>query len=632
MAIRQKTVEYVFQSEHTQVASAATQALSGITLYVPETGSRAFKSVALVLFARDDQGAAATLSDITVGLSLGAAAPQSYSAASFGATGEAQSWHFLWDVTGYFAANFGTGTSQTCGLTVTPTGPAINYYTAKLVITYEFQDSAATTRLKTVRIPIQSHQGTLPTALTTLGTGNGVANVPALDTYLPEAGKVYRQKWFEMEAQTAGFDSSTFSLRLALDAEAEVIEPGHNQTMATGLLHRRVWVRDDMDPATTHEFKVRASATNKFPNLGAFLCVTYEYNHSTTTTVMNSVIVPMDNPTAYFGSTGDQQRLEGELWVEEPGTITIKDSAAIVRYHPNGTGTITMRAGAQADKTYSGQTASSTCGGTQIVHRLDTDGSGITLARGRNTFSIDLEAVTPQNTNGFVGAAAIVNYTSGKASAGADAHNKSVFQVGQERQNTSNIRHNPVTPYKPANEASAFLQGVAVEMNWQINRTDFGMTLSVERQAGEGPGAGFLPVGSWHMTTDNELVNEPMWVGCRGQFRRYAGDPDPARVDYWAARDWRLEATGNPGVWYGLWATYHCLTFTVSGTVNGYSSTGAGIAVRLHDATTGELRLSGTTTTGGAYSLTWYDSARQVYVDARQDDTRVGRSPNGNAT
>jgi hypothetical protein len=48
----------------------------------------------------------------------------------------------------------------------------------------------------------------------------------------------------------------------------------------------------------------------------------------------------------------------------------------------------------------------------------------------------------------------------------------------------------------------------------------------------------------------------------------------------------------------------------------------------LHDATTGEKLLTTTTTSGGNYSFTWYDNVSNVFVEAYQDATHVGRSSN----
>lgn len=112
----------------------------------------------------------------------------------------------------------------------------------------------------------------------------------------------------------------------------------------------------------------------------------------------------------------------------------------------------------------------------------------------------------------------------------------------------------------------------------------------------------------------------------RKNWQRWPGDPDPDRADIETARDWRLGESQAWAAW-GLWATWHAHSFTVSGTVSGYlDADGAGLTVNIHRVSDGELVKSVTTTSGGAFTTTWGDDVDELYVEVYEDATHVGRS------
>jgi hypothetical protein len=73
--------------------------------------------------------------------------------------------------------------------------------------------------------------------------------------------------------------------------------------------------------------------------------------------------------------------------------------------------------------------------------------------------------------------------------------------------------------------------------------------------------------------------------------------------------------------------TYHSITYTVSGTVSG--SSGGTVTLNLHRATSGEKILSTTRTGNGTYTFTWYDNTEDLFVEARESGTLLGRSDTG---
>src|SRR6185503_7951935 len=198
-ANRRKTIEYAFATRitslatNTTLAAAARHDTPALTLFVPETTSRTFLSVRLVATYRTEYAITNAIIGWRMGIKLGTAATSDTDRTfSLGnTTGNVFDIVDL-DVTSYFNANFGTGASQTCVASLavaTSTAASINAITFKLVITYELDATAHTTRIKTIRIPIQSQSGALTAAHQEVGTDGTnpapVNQIPALDSFLP---------------------------------------------------------------------------------------------------------------------------------------------------------------------------------------------------------------------------------------------------------------------------------------------------------------------------------------------------------------------------------------------------------------------------------------------------------------
>jgi hypothetical protein len=62
-------------------------------------------------------------------------------------------------------------------------------------------------------------------------------------------------------------------------------------------------------------------------------------------------------------------------------------------------------------------------------------------------------------------------------------------------------------------------------------------------------------------------------------------------------------------------ASCHEISYTVTGSVVGYSGNGAGLTVTFYDDITSELLFSTTTAVGGTFSTVWYDNTREILCD-----------------
>lgn len=637
MSLRTKTVEYVFAPRTTALDNATRHDFSAITLYLPETASRTFRSVFVHVFARDASSATSSrgsITSFTVGIKLGATAFSDAANTNNPAdTGEQFSVEYLRDVTSYFTSNFGSGGSQTCQVGVefdaSATEPTLINICAKVLITYEWDDASQDTRVKTVRIPLESPTGNSPNTLTEIGTNQ----VPALDSFLPEASKTYRQIWFEIETNEGENGATDGQFGFALDSESEVNDGTHELANASGIRYLYHWIRNDMATNAAHAFLARTTSANMLASaLCVTLCVTYEYSHTSSSSVLNSLLIPFGFPGACSDGSTEAGRAQVEFWVEEPATVALVHSA--VRCYPRCAGSIAttnVRCGSQSFRTYTQAGGSTVCGATSLQHRFDSggaQGSGITFARGKNLLTIDLYVSSPASSQSHSGAV-LLNYTSGIATGGDGTHNHTTAWFGSDLVVVGADRAMNITPTTPViPETSYWLNDYGIQVHYsQSGGTDYGYTMEVQCLSGEGSGAGWDIIAALASSMSPERGIYPHWASRRDLWNHYPGDPRSMRNPE-TSRVWRETNNDEAGLSM-TWLTYHAITFEVSGTISG--SAGGTVNIALHDATTGKLLGTTSRTGNGSFSFTWYDDAHEVYAVAREDGTHVGRSDNDTA-
>jgi hypothetical protein len=286
-------------------------------------------------------------------------------------------------------------------------------------------------------------------------------------------------------------------------------------------------------------------------------------------------------------------------------------------------------------------TASILCGTNGAMIRND---SAFTLVHGRNTLNFDAyrtdAADLGWNTSGFW----LINYTSGKHSTGTGAHNHTVFWGIQQNgtaiaADTYAIAATSVTIPETNYYITAIGTRLVVLMNSAGGTgaayTIGGIITAVERLAAEG-GIEWENVFIDIAQTDVENGTLYAWSQSKSVFDRWPGDMDSTRIDVETSRRWRVNlppssttgAAAGSG-WIGLShvITYHTITYTVSGTVSG--SAGGTVTLNLHRADSGERVLTTTRSGNGSYSFTWYDDTENVFVEARESGTLLGRSDTG---
>lgn len=641
MATRIKTIEYAFQSRNTSLAAATRHDFTGITINIPET-IVAFRSVRVVVGCRDTATTATSLTSPLVGIKIGAVA---FSDATLGNppgnTGESGHYIFERDVTSYFTTNW-SGTSQTVQVGVQFSGVATINQTAKIYITYEYDDTAST-QIKTVRIPIESGVGALTATLAQIGTNQ----IPALDTFLPEASKTYRCIWIEAiynESTVGTANDSALGMQVA--SGTEHLTGVHESGLASSCSGWYVWdqgATPAWSTASAQAFNARGSTitTSSTWNHVAFvLHVTYEFNVSSSSTIINSLVLVLP-PIPIPGATAstDENINSIDLYIEEPATITQVQSGALVWYSQAAAVGPNIAFGAQSQRAYT-DVSLLFCGASFLTQRTDSggaQGSAWTLARGKNTLKWQVRIGTAGiNPSGF-GGLLYLNYTSGKSSLGPGAHNQSLLFNVQNSQASGNnsIISAAQMLYIPETDwfrnQLAFLTNNVMGVTSSLNG---GVTFEVESASGELNGQGFEVQGVLLTVTEAELGWYPQASGTALQnpldWARWNGDPDTVRMSLTASRRWRVNSIQTGTRPLSVWLTKHGITFTVSGNITG--SAGGTVNINLCRASDGAILKSTSRVGNGSFSITWLDNTENVYIDARESGTALGRSDNGVAT
>lgn len=643
---RVKTVEYMLPNILTQVTQVGTAGTytdsTNLTIYVPETTSRTIHAARLEVTAYNYLY---TNSSHVYGWGVrcscdgGTNWTTATVASTLNESDENYTYLMVADVTAEFTARF-SGASNTVrwGYYIYGTASTTGWSnaSAKLILTYEYDDTAHSTRVKTVRIPIESLNGRLTTSYAEICQGSAVNQIPKLTGaggFLPEASVVIRQAFLELWGNTIPNAVTDGALTLRLDTGGTTY--AYNAIDNTQDSSSTLKVMWDITAETFTAAKALyavVTGTTMIGFLGGWLTVTYEYDHSSSTTILNSLFLGLGEDSNNVLASGDKSVASVDRYLEEPGTLTMVQSAIWITYQSGNTSdTFTFKAGSQTATGYTPTADGSMCGMSSIVHRIDSGGyrgEAITLARGKNTFTAEWYVGTA-NRIGNVSCCMILNYTSDKAAAGDGVHAHSVhFPVFANNRAFGTTVQASATVDPKIIESDYWLMGVMPMVYVTgLGAALDGQILDVERLSGEGNGWTTLFSSLYTGVGENGC-----WINngvCRFMFKRWPNDPDTDRMDIEGARTWRIFGTSKQ-YGLGLWVTWHSHTFTISGTVSGYADAdGAGLTVRIYRTSDGFFLGETTTTAGGNFSLPWYDNTENYRAICEEDSTHVGASVAG---
>lgn len=631
MATRLKTVEFWFPMLATAVDNTDTN-FTQITVYLPEN-SKTFKSVMLEVIAHDRNTTVSNISRRQCSLRLGSAGYSAVNNANtLTAGGEQQTILFSGDFTSYFTTNW-SGTSMTCDARAlidsaasTPLNPSFNNLSARLIITYEY-DADTTTHIKTVRIPLNAPVG----AVGTTQPGSATATIPALDTELPEASKVYRQLVVVTQGNDNGAStdiSISFRIGTGTTFTSQTYEHGSNCAMFT-----RENSIESFDTSVSQSFYLWGSAA-VWHHRQAWLVVTYEFDSTASNDVFVSLLLPMEVDSPMGGTTSsDYQRSKRDLFIQEPTTITTKQIAALVFWDQLAAiAGLNMRVGTGSFVTYT-DAAAVLSGNNAAMVRND---AAFSLARGRNSLNFDVYRTDTADLGYNVGVLWMVNYTCGKPAGGHGSENHTVLWALKDTGTVAAAQQTIVSATAVTiPETDYYLTSIGIEYRYVPSGTTAvaGAAIQVERLSGEG-GLVWEPVYADLAGTDGEVGIYQVYATARTIFRRWPGDSVDGhdRLDIETSRRWRIATGQSVATLDQLMAvlTYHAITFDVAGDVSG--SGGGTVTLNLCRADTGE-RVKTTSRVGnGSYSFTWYDDTEDMFVEAYESSALIGRSANGVAT
>jgi hypothetical protein len=554
---------------------------------------------------------------------------------------EDQTYLFNYDVTDYFSSSFGTGIFQTGTVLVQFSGTSQSQanISAKLKLTYDYEDTVATTRIKTVRIPLESRRTQLTNIKVPINSGIGL--VPLFNGYLPESGIVKRQVWLELFGNEAS--SVTAQERMLY-----LIDNGSGGPLGTGpsgiwcqrvsAMNSSCWYKGIIDLTSDHAFTgtstislASTGVTTNFTNVGGLLCATYEYNHTDSTGIFNSIYLSGPVTYGYMGGTNANSgsTYSTECYIQESG-IELKDSAIVAYYNTPAAFTFYIGAGNQSGTYYPVVVGGLACGQQSLVHRIDQSGNGNTgfgtLSRGRNVIHSQWWAGTINNGNNLT-SQILLNYISNKHPSGDGTHNHSIY--------TNIIGFQPDSLDQAVINKTGAVPAVT---NYYLNSTQLynpfitsalamsAHSIQVFLTGVEGPnsiGSGWINAYTsiWHGTVENQLCTlvPPMAPGAA--FLKYPNYPIALGRSYLNIaniRSWRIQ---NPdSVWssLGQWSTYHSITYPLTGTIT--NSQSGNIELSVIDDVSNQVLFTGGVVGNTGYNYVWYDNTRPIYVIAKENN------------
>lgn len=608
MATSVKTIEFAFPLSTAQVNSATARDFTSITIYIPES-SPVFQSVTLEMGSHTWNGTT-SVTAILMGISLGAVA-RSDSTVTQTITNSGENYSFLFyrDVTSYFTTNW-AGTSMSAGARFTVTGVATANAIAKLIITYTFNESTSNTRIKTVRIPMEGNTGALTTTLANVG---GVANqIPNLSTFLPENSVVIRDIFMETYCHTgiaAGTTDIALNLRFdGVNTIAATYEAGATTDYSLKRIDKSLTLFNT--GATSNYEASTGNVAVPYTCLCGVLHVTYEYNHSGSTTILNSLMMPVLDPHGWVEDVDEYTALK--IWTVEPGVLTLRQSGVLTSLNDSGAIDFVFKMGAQTDRTYS-HPATVRSGNVFQLRRFDSGGqqdSLLTVNTGQTEF--DMYFRTTGAALGSYGSnlsgCMYLNYTSGKYSSGDTYHNKTTVWDILPYQ-TDTLARDTITPSSvpSLDDTNGYFwlnnTGFYICTNLTSTPTNnIPISLAYVRDAGD-PLTQFsnLNVYDTMYTSDDEIGLNLGW----GIYTDFVGDTYSSKPPLQTSRN--LVISNFPNVVFIQllqYVTSFNLTYTYSGTVTGLPD-GQSCTITSYDYDNGYKGVFLTNQTNGPYTVNY---------------------------
>jgi hypothetical protein len=620
------------------ITDASVTNFTQISVQLPE-GSKVFKAAWVEAMATDIITATGgTIGEWRLGLRLGAAGYTTVTQLNdIVHSGENLSPHISADFTAHFTANWAAQQSSevcTCDIQIyldQTTGTTFNFTNgwALLWVTYEYDDTSST-MVGNAWIPFDSPVSALATS-----KGSAVGTVPNLDTFLAYGSVSYKHCMVIVEGNEAVATTNTTDI--ALTAQIDTYTAQVTGNIERGLASDR-YDRLNFDMMSggsplfttnaTHSLYVWTStgSQNHFHHCCITMLVVFTYDATSANDGNISLMLPMDFESPMGGTTSsDYQQATRDLWIEEPTTITIQDSA--YRWHWEQVGAIAslyFAVGSQAFVSYT-DTAAAMCGGNSLQKTVNGD---FTLARGKNSIKASVYRTDTTDKGWNISGFWIINYKCGKPSGGWGTANRSVvwpisyYGTGAAASEISVAATSVDIP-----DSYYFINalGLWVQAMVQNSVTMYSYSVSVERLSAEG-GVQWERVYSNPTHDDPETGLRQFFAQMRTFFSRWPSDPDTTRMPLGTDRRWKLLSGQNIAAYFQMMVmlTYHTIHWDVTRAITGSSAGTVDVSIiRKEDC---EKLATASRSGDGNYTVVLYDDTKTLFAEAREDSTHVGRS------
>ncbi len=607
-----------------------TGSMGSKMLYFPETSSRDFKSIGLEISFRQCLTSTFDIFGFSAELQLEGASPFTVSSSAT-IVNTAEHISLLagpLDFTNYFNTNYNAASSSlSCSLNIyasitsslgaANTGSAFRNFTAKLVSTYEHEDTD-TKYLKTAIIPFNSPADSIATSLTTYGT---IPKLSGSGGFLPEAGVTIRDYFFEIEGNYSVSTATDLTLQSCITSSTYSATNTFG-TMESALISdtydRFIWAIPTSslpNLEASHSFQMALNSSG-YRHIPSTMYVTYEYDKTNTTRLLNTLLVPQYIQSPLGATVEESQSFASRTFKVLDSNLELKDSAFRMYWNDiSSIGTLNVKVGNQTSYGSYVDGGSTICGGKSIQHIISTSslGEALTLTRGDNTISVQAygtSTVLASNVNGLY----IINYHSDVPANGIDYATKYHIFNTLEFQNvgvtTTAYSSNP--PLSVTGSTYAIGQGV---LRIAFGAGSNGFTYTTKRLANEGiNGLGYVSLYDDALLTDAEIGSYWIVMGYGEGMGRYNEAPSLIYANPYSNRRYRFYQILNNR--FGLQGLTNLsrYTYPLSGSIYGYTGDGSGYTVNIYNASDDALLFTLTTTVGGLFNTTWYDDTNLMYA------------------
>lgn len=636
MATRRKTLVFAADTLTSDVADATITNLAQFTVHIAETCTFV---AAWVEFGYQDAITATggTVTEHRVSLRLGAAAYTTFTETDDIANSGENMAGVIGPIlfTSHFQTNW-SGPSMTCDVQAyidysTGTTLVSRNLTALLYVTIEYDDDPGVnpTQTKTVIIPMESLVSTLSTTANSNIGSNQIPQLTGAGGMLPESTVTVRDWFVVLEGNESNAAVTDWTLSVNVDSGTSRSFGVQECALQSDRFCR--WVHKPASPPSTsaaHQWQCWASIA-RANHLTHTLYVTYTFDATATTRTLCTALIPVEIATPLgITTTAEASRFRRSLFVQDPGTITLRQSAFRINFITTASiSGLNFRAGAQSYRAYT-QVAGVVCGMFSLQQRIDSgsaQGAGITLARGLNTLTIDGYATDAVDQATNINGLAIINYEAdvGTSGIGQNTHWWMVPVYGWNALLQDRVRVNNVTIDIP--EANYWIVSAGFLITQWVSASSNALTFDVECLSGEGKDAGYYDIYADAYQADAERACSMTWMRGRDVFKRYPTDPDSERVDIETARGYRLYTSTTAGNGLVAMVCMHSFAYSVTRDITG--SDGGTVDIKVCRSDTGEIVATASRGGDGAYSFTWYDNTIPLYAAAEEASANLaGRS------